>query len=672
MKRKEMYINRELSWLDFNHRVLHEVLDAKRDPIGRLFFSAIFSNNLDEFFMIRVGGLLDQIKSGYNKKEMSGLTTEEQLKKIREKVLELTDLQADLTNLLVADQLKAYGVIILDMAELNGEQFDYIRRYFDDQIYPVLTPMAIDLNRPFPLVGNKSLNILFKFQDEEEKYATLQVPSVLPRLLPIDRQNNVFVLLEDVIMYFSNSFFEGLEIVGKGLYRPTRNADIALNEEVAEDLLVVIEESLKKRKRGGVVRLEVEENMPVELLNYLVETFECTNDMVYFSRTKLDLTFLFSLSQYRQIDDVFTIRANQLQYAEEDLFEAIKARDYLLHHPYDSFDTVTDLIDLASKDPNVLAIKQVLYRVSGDSPIVKSLARAANLGKQVTVVLELMARFDEANNIQWAKELEKHGCHVIFGLQGMKTHAKITLIVRREVGSIQRYIHLSSGNYNDKTARIYTDIGVLTADEQIAADASKFFNMLSGYTKQSELNDLIVAPKFIKPEIINMIQREIYWAKQGIKARIVAKFNALVDQDVIDNFYEASQAGVEIVLIIRGICCLVPGKKKLSENIKVISVVDDLLEHSRVYWFSNNGKEDVLISSADCMPRNLIRRVELMIPIKQTDLKNEIIELMQIYIDAKPHARYLCDNGHYISAIHDNDELSAQKLLVDYYKNKVM
>ncbi len=665
MTEKLTYINRELSWLDFNQRVLHEVLDTAKDPISRLQFSAIFSNNLDEFFMVRVGGLVDQLHSGYNKRDIANLTPSEQLCLIRKKVLELTALQADITNSIIEGDLRRYGIVIAKMSDLTPAQLNYVSRYFEEHIYPVLTPMAIDFNRPFPLVLNKSLNILFKFEGEAEKYATLQVPSVLARLIAV--QEKTFVTLEDVILYFSNSFFEGMQIAAKGFYRPTRNADLALNEEVAEDLLSVIEESLQKRKRGEVVRIEVDCDMPIELINYLKAAFDCDNQMVYFSKALLDLTVLFDLAQYRDADDVYRIKAQPIDWSSDNLFDAIKECDYLLHHPFNSFDSVIQLIDQASKDPDVLAIKQVLYRVSGDSPIVKALSRAALSGKQVTVVLELMARFDEANNILWAKELEKNGCHVIFGLAGMKTHAKITLIVRREGDSIKRYVHVSSGNYNDKTAKLYSDIGMLTCDEQIATDSSKFFNMLSGYTQQSELVDLVAAPDYLKSELIRMIEREIGWAERAMPAQIVLKCNALVDKDVIDALYQASQAGVKITLIIRGICCLVAGVAGQSENIKVISVVDDFLEHSRIFLFRNNGEDEVFISSADCMPRNLIRRVELMTPVNQPDLKAEIIDVLNIYINATKKARYMTPYGNYVSALSDVAEQSAQKQLVDYY-----
>ncbi len=667
-----IYINREISWLQFNQRVLHEVLDTSKDPISRLVFSAIFSNNLDEFFMIRVGGLVEQLRSGYNKRDIAGLTPAEQLALIRQKVLELTQLQADITSKILAHDLPQYGVKIVQMKDLTAQQLDHISTYFEENIYPVLTPIALDPNRPFPLVLNQSLNILFKFDGETEKYATLQVPSVLSRLLPIDSAERVFVPLEDVIMYFSNSFFRGMTIIEKGFYRPTRNADITLNQEVAEDLLSVIEESLKRRKRGEVVRIEVDQDMPISLINYLKQAFDCSNDMVYFSKTLIDLTFLFDLGQYRNREDIYSVKPVDINLTESDLFKAIEARDYLLHHPFNSFDTVIELIDKASKDPNVLAIKQVLYRVSGDSPVVKALSRAAKRGKQVTVVLELMARFDEANNILWAKELEKNGCHVVFGFTGIKTHAKLTLIVRREAKLIKRYVHISSGNYNDKTAKLYTDIGMLTCDEQIAADASKIFNMLSGFQLQLDLKHLIIAPTYLKREIIAKLEREISWSKQGYKAKFVAKFNALVDREVIDTLYRASQAGVEIILIVRGICCLVAGLEHYSRNIRVISVVDDLLEHSRLYWFHNNGAEEIYISSADCMPRNLIRRVELMTPVRQADLKAELIDILTLYINSPKKARYMTPTGHYVSAIHENNALSAQKALVDYYhaKNK--
>ncbi len=669
MKREDKYINRELSWLDFNQRVLYEVLDTERDAISRLQFSAIFSNNLDEFFMVRVSGLIEQVRSKYKQKDIAGLMPEEQLKKIRVKVENLIAQQSAFTKSIIANELREYGLEQLNIEQLSYTEIKKLSDYFDHCIFPALTPMAIDKNRPFPLVLNQSLNIIFKLSKKSDKYATVQVPAVLPRIVFIDDKETRFVLLEDVIKHFADRFFAGTKIKSMGLYRPTRNADVAPNQEVAEDLLVVIEESIKKRRWGEVVRLEVESEMPKDLINYLLEQFEMRKDMVYRIDGQLDLTYLFSLGDYRKPDDIFKVNPQSFYYQEESLFEAIENRDHLIHHPYQSFETIVDFINTAADDDNVLAIKQVLYRVSGDSPIVKALSRAASRGKQVTVVVELMARFDEANNINWAKELEKSGCHVIFGLEGMKTHAKITLVVRRDGSSIKRYLHISSGNYNDKTAKLYTDIGLLTADERLAADASKFFNMLSGYTKQSELQHLLAAPDLLKPEILAMIDREIKWAELGIPAKLIFKCNALVDKDVIDKLYDASQAGVEIILIIRGICCLLPQQKGLSENIQVISIVGDLLEHSRIYYFKNNGKDELYIASADLMPRNLVRRVELMTMVTQKDLKDELLEILAIYINYKKKARYLGANGIYTSAIYGEKDLSAQKALLEYYQN---
>ncbi len=669
MKPQRLYLNRELSWLDFNQRVLHEVLDDARDPISRLSFSAIFSNNLDEFFMIRVGGLAAQVRSGYDKRDIAGLNPAQQLTLIRQRVLQLTELQAELTADIIANELVSYGVTIAKMRDLTAEQLAGVANYFEENIYPILTPLALDATRPFPLVLNHSLNLLFKFVGQD-KYATLQVPALLDRLVAVAGADDLFVLLEDVMMYFSNSFFEGMEIVAKGIYRPTRNADFSLDQELAEDLLSVIEASLKERKRGEVVRIEVDRDMPIELVNYLTAAFDCDNQMVYFSPAPLDLTFLFDLVKYRRRGDAYGVKPVTIGFADDDLFKAIEQRDYLLHHPFHSFDSITALINRAADDADVLAIKQILYRVSGDSPIVKALGRAALKGKQVTVVLELMARFDEANNILWAKQLEKNGCHVIFGLANKKTHAKLTLIMRRQGAVIKRYVHVSSGNYNDKTAKLYTDIGMLTCNRQIADDAAQLFNMLSGFTRPPELSHLITAPATLKTEIIGMLEREIEWAKQSKAARFIAKFNALVDKDVIDALYRAAQAGVEIILIVRGICCLRPGLVGISDNIRVISIVDDLLEHSRLYWYHNNGAEEIYISSADCMPRNLLRRVELMTPVKQADLKAEIIDILNIYISSRAKARYMLPSGQYISAVNSSTDLSAQRQLVDYYAKK--
>lgn len=662
----DRYINREISWLHFNQRVLHEALDDARDPISRLAFSAIYSNNLDEFFMIRVGGLRDQLRSGYDKCDIAGLTPAQQLQAIRQLVLELNRLQADITRQIAATDLVDYGVEIVTMADLTAEQYSYISSYFKEHIYPVLTPIAIDADRPFPLVLNKSLNILYKFAGDEEKYATVQVPAVLDRLLPVGAGSKRLVPLEAVIEHFSDSFFEGLTIAASGFYRLTRNADISLNQEVAEDLLSVIEASLKARKRGQVVRIEVDQAMPPALIAYLTAVHDGDAQMVYVGQPLVDLTCLFDLVPYRHSGDGYSLPAVRAQFCNQDIFAAIEQRDYLLHHPFDDFASITHLIDRAAADPAVLAIKQVLYRVSGDSPIVKALGLAALNGKQVTVVLELMARFDEANNILWAKQLEKKGCHVIFGLANKKTHAKLTLIVRRVDGEVKRYVHVSSGNYNDKTAKLYTDIGLLTCNRQMADDAAKIFNMLSSFMAPTQLSRLITAPNSLKTSLIAMLEREIDWAERGKPARFVAKFNGLVDKAIIDSLCRAADAGVSITLIIRGICCLRPA----SPNIKIISVVDDFLEHSRLYWYHNNGADQVFISSADCMPRNLVRRVELMTPVDQADLKAEIIDLLNIYVDSKGKARYMLPSGRYVSALAAPDDLSAQKKLAQYYRKK--
>ncbi|MCK8061446.1 MULTISPECIES: polyphosphate kinase 1 [unclassified Fusibacter] len=667
MKTKERFINRELSWLAFNQRVLHECLDTRKSVFDRLKFSAIYSNNLDEFYMVRVGGLLDQCKAGYTKRDITGLRPAEQLSLIHEKMNDATALQNEITDSLLKNELARLGLVVTRVSELNQDQKDSLKDYFLEMVYPVLTPMAIDMSRPFPLVLNKSLNILFKLKDDEDKFATVQVPSVLKRLVRVESDRHQYVLLEDLITHFCSLLFEGMDILSYGVYRPTRNGDLTIEDEGAEDLLGVIEASLRKRKWGEVVRLEIESDMPGELIKILKREFEVTREMIYPIAGPLDLTFLFHVYSFKQEFEPVIEHEPEVYAVKETLFDDIRKQDIYLHHPYQSFSTVIDFISEAAVDPSVLAIKQVLYRVSGDSPIVKALALAANRGKQVTVLLELMARFDEENNIQWAKELERHGCHVIFGLPGLKTHAKITLIVRKESDGIRRYVHLGTGNYNDKTAKLYTDVGLFTCNEQIAYDASKFFNMLSGYTKESELRKLITAPQSMKPEIIRMIEQETYWSKRGVHSRIIAKMNALVDREVIEALYEASCAGVKIDLIVRGICCLRPGVDGMSENIRVISIIDDFLEHSRIYCFSSNGKHRTFISSADWMPRNLIKRIELLVPIEDETIKETIRRELDLYLKSTEKTRLMLESGEYIGLTSTENQYSAQHQLVEHY-----
>jgi polyphosphate kinase len=658
LRRREYFINRELSWLEFNQRVLEEARNRNIPLFERLKFMAIVSSNLDEFFMVRVASLKDQVNVGFNKPDFSGMTAKEQLKRISLRVHKMVYDQYTNLNRSIIPKLRDNGIILLNREDLSKEQYDFLEEYFTNVVYPVLTPMAVDSSRPFPLILNKSLNIgvLLEIEDEDKDYifATVQAPSVLPRIIelpPRKKGAKDIIFLEEIIDMFLDRLFVGQKIICSYPYRITRNADLTIEEEEAEDLLIEIEKSLKKRKWGEAIRLEVAQNIDERLVRYLKEALGIHKGEIYYINGPIDLTFFFKIygkDEYKHLRfKEYEPQVPKDLLGEEDIFEAISKKDILLHHPYESFEPVIEFVKKAAEDPNVLAIKQTLYRVSGDSPIVKALARAAEMGKQVTVLVELKARFDEENNIIWAKRLEKAGCHVIYGLVGLKTHAKITLVVRKENGRIKRYVHLGTGNYNDITAKLYTDIGLFTCNESFGSDASAVFNMLSGYSEPPELYKFDIAPLTLRVRFLNLIRNEAENARKGKEAKIVAKMNSLVDSEIIEALYEASRAGVKIELIVRGICCLRPGIPNISENITVRSIVGRFLEHSRIYYFYNDGKEDLFISSADWMTRNLDRRVELLFPIEDIRLKERIISILNIMLNDTIKAMKLKKDGKY-------------------------
>ncbi len=669
MKAKpKRYINRELSWLAFNRRVLMESLSLEKDTVDRLKFSAIFSSNLDEFFMVRVGSLIDQINADFNLPDPSGLTPVQQLAEIMNVTRELIAEQERICRDIISRELPPLGFNLVSVYDITAEEMDYLKQYFLRSVYPVLTPMAIDYVRPFPLIFNRSLNIAVLFESESQgeatfDFATVQVPSGLPRFTPLKfGKAGRYVLIEEIIRLFISELFQGRDVISSTTYRITRNADLDINDEEADDLLMEIEASLKRRKWGEVVRLELESPTDPILRKFLMDNFEVDENHVFDHGIFLDMTAFFSLGKYiRQAKDPF--KPFQRQLLHEDYFDEIKHGDLFFHHPYDDFGTIVDFIETASRDKNVLAIKQVLYRVGGDSPIVRALAYAAEQGKQVTVLVELKARFDEENNILWAKRLEKTGCHVIYGYPGLKTHAKVALVVRKEGAGIKRYLHLSTGNYNDQTAKLYTDMGILTANETLAHDASKFFNILSGYSKDMNMEKLIMAPSGLRNAIAQMIDREIQHAQKGHPARIIAKMNSLVDQPLIEKLYEASQAGVEIRLIIRGICCLVPGIPGISDRIQVISIIGKYLEHSRVFWFSNHGNDALYLSSADWMPRNLNQRIELMFPIEDPRIRNRIRKILEIYLCGTAKVSLLESTGQYRARSEDQQGYNPQQMM---------
>lgn len=699
----EYFYNRELSWLLFNRRVLEEAKDSSLPLFDRLKFLSITSSNLDEFFMIRVASLKDMVQVKYNKKDISGMTPAEQLAAINERTHLFVKDQYDIFNRSLIPALEKEGVHVLSHYEnLSEKQSKYVDRYFTDEVYPVLTPMAVDSSRPFPLIRNKTLNIgailrmkkdkaaggqfrdLYLSHGNKKKgadsndtdFATVQVPSVLPRFVEIPSEQKgekTFILLEQIIEKNIGKLFVNYEIESVFPYRIMRNADLSIEEDEAADLLIEIERQLKKRQWGQAIRLEVEAGMDKRLLKKLRQELKIKEEDIFKINGPLDLTFLMKLSGLEGYDKLrtpkYTTQPAKWLNGEDHLFDQIRDHDVLLHHPYETFDPVVDFVKQASKDPNVLAIKQTLYRVSSHSPIIASLAAAAENGKQVTVLVELKARFDEENNIIWARKLEQAGCHVIYGLVGLKTHSKITLVVRKEEDGIRRYVHLGTGNYNDSTAKLYTDMGLLTCRKAIGEDATAVFNMLSGYSEPAFWNKLAIAPIRLRDRFTQLINREKEFAKKGKKAFIRAKMNSLCDAGIISSLYEAAAAGVKIELVVRGICCLKTGMPGISENITVRSIVGDFLEHSRIFHFYNNGFEEVYMGSADWMPRNLDKRVEILFPVEDDALKAEVIHILDIQLADNEKARILQKNGTYRRAAKGGHaKLNSQKYFCEEAK----
>ena len=665
-KNPKYYDNRELSWIKFEHRVLNEAKDKEIPILDRLKFVSITSSNLDEFFMVRVASLKDMEHAGYTKKDIAGTDPTEQLCAIGKEVHALVEKQYNTYNRSLMPILRKEGIRIIGAyEELNEKQATYVDKYFMEHVYPVLTPMAVDASRPFPLVRNKSLNIaalikskhpnskLQQGSKQELEFATVQVPSVLPRLVPIPGEDDryTFTLLEQIIEKNMAQLFLNYDLVCAYPYRIMRNADLSFDEDEASDLLKEIQKQLAKRQWGEVIRLEIEHKADKRLLQVLKEQLAVSGKDVYEIAGPLDLTFLMKMYGLSGCDDLreklFVPQKNPRILPGESIFDEIKKGDIFLTHPYETFDPVVDFIKQAAVDPDVLAIKQTLYRVSGNSPIIAALAKAAENGKQVTVLVELKARFDEENNIVWAQKLEKAGCHVIYGLVGLKTHCKIALVVRREEDAITRYVHLGTGNYNDSTAKLYTDCGIFTCNENYGEDATAVFNMLSGYSEPARWNKLVVAPIWLRDRFIALIDREIAHAKEGKEAYIVAKMNSLCDRQIIEKLYEASSVGVEIYLVIRGICCLRTGIPGVSEHIHVTSIVGTFLEHSRIFYFYNNGQEDIYMGSADWMPRNLDRRVEIVFPVEDDVIKDRIKHILDVLLRDNLKAYAMLSDGTY-------------------------
>jgi polyphosphate kinase len=658
---QEHYLNRELSWLEFNGRVLEEAVDPTNPCLERIKFLSIVSSNLDEFFEVRVAGLQEQLYAGLEPQDFpaDGLAPAEQLERIDQRAHRLVTDQYELLHRELIPQLRQSGIEWVRLDELTTSERAYVDELFSSSVYPVLTPLAIDPGHPFPHVHNKSLNIALLVERKhasqlQELFAVVQVPAVLDRVvvLPGTPERLRFVLLEDIVAANLERLFGGFRVLSHTVFRVTRNTDLAFDEDDAEDLLQTIEENLRQRMRGDAVRLEISDSADERFVQMLVTALDLQGRDVYRVLGPIDLTGFMALHRmdgFRTLRDEPLVPGVAAPFASSaDVFDLIRAQDVLLHHPFESFNAVVNFIERAADDPQVLAIKQTLYRTSGGSPIIGALERAAQNGKQVTALVELKARFDEENNIVWARSLEHAGVHVVYGVVGLKTHCKASLVVRREADGIRRYVHLSTGNYNPATARIYTDLGLFTARPEVGEDASELFNLLTGYSQGRRWRKFLVAPLGLREQVMELISREGRNAELGRPARIIVKMNALVEPTVIDALYRAAQAGVKIDLVVRGTCCLRPGIPGLSENIRVISIVDRFLEHSRIFYFENAGDPEVFLGSADWMPRNFYRRIELMFPVEDVRLKARLInELLPVILKDNVKARQLRSNGTY-------------------------
>ncbi len=674
----EHYINRELSWLRFNERVLEEALDANNPLVERLRFLLITETNLDEFFMVRVAGLKQKLFNDIDVENADGMQVHDVLKKINAGVSDYFQKAYDLLNKVLLPACAERRIHLKSAEHLTAAEMGAVRRYFDTEIFPILTPLAIDMGHPFPRLANRSVNLAVTLRrknktDSPDYFAVVQIPSVLPRLFVVSEKaaERHYLYLEDIIELFSHRLFKGFEVVETHAFRLTRDSDLVIEEDEGESLMKIVQLELRRREKGAAVRLEVRDTMPQAMVERLTEALELEADDVYTCHGQLPFAGLKAILDDPLIASEtfkpFTPIAPFKYDRPADLFSLIRAGDVLLHHPFHSFALVEDLIQAASDDATVLGIKITLYRTGVKSRIVDALIRAARNGKQVTALVELRARFDEETNIQWAKRMEDEGVHVVYGLIGFKTHCKVALIVRKEANKIVRYVHMSTGNYNSATARIYTDLSLITVDKAIAQDATHLFNSITGYSKLPAMQKLSTAPGNLKALVLKLIRREITHAQNGKKGRLIAKMNSLVDREVIDELYRASQAGVQIDLVVRGICCLRPGIAGVSENIRVRSVVGRLLEHSRILVAHNGGDNQVYLMSADWMPRNFIRRVEIAFPVENKHIKERIIQnILQLYLNDNDSARVLDATGNYSRLRHDGkDAVNAQRLFID-------
>jgi len=678
--KSQLFFNRELSLLAFHARVLEEALDPSNPLLERLKFLSIFASNLDEFFMIRVSGLKEEDEQGITDVSADGTTPAEQLARIREQVIKLIDEQARSLREDILPQLTQTGVQLVPYDSLSPHEKENLKDYFMEKVFPILTPLAVDPSHPFPYISPLSVNIGLMVDAPNEvkligrgkvlksRFVRIKVPSVVPRLVPIGVSGFRFVLLDEIIEANIDALFPGMHAGNCHRFRVTRDADIEIREQEAEDLLSMIQEELRRRKFGTPVRLEVSPDMPKEMIEYLTTSLNLEAEDVYVFDGPLhiqDLMALYDVDRPDLKDDNFRPSVPEWFESHDTIFDAIKERDRLLHHPYDSYDCVTGFINQAVGDPDVVAIKICLYRTGPDSPIPPALIRAAEQGKQVTVLIELKARFDEEHNIEWARKLDEAGVHVVYGVIGLKTHGKLTLVIRREGDSLRRYVHIASGNYNPTTSCVYTDLGMFTVDDQIGRDATELFNYLTGFADQREYRKLMVAPVALREKLNELFDREIEHKRRGRPAQVIAKLNRLADLQIVEKLYELSQAGVKIDLIVRGICMLRPGIPGLSENIRVRSVVGRFLEHSRVFWFANGGDDEVYIGSADWMSRNLKHRIEVVAPVTEPDAKRYLRDvLLDAYLSDNSKARELHVDGTYRAITNSAEPFNSQTYFV--------
>jgi polyphosphate kinase len=676
---RRFLFNRELSWLEFNRRVLEEAADKSQPLLERLKFLAIFSTNLDEFFMIRVSGLKEQMAENISERSPDGMTAAEQLREIRACLLPMLDEQLRCLREEVLRELSNEGITIWAYNALTDEEKHEVNLYFMENVFPVLTPQAVDASHPFPHISNLSLNLSmmiepnghgfrFRYQPDEPRFARIKVPPNLKRLVPVGNSGTKFTLLGELIAANVNALFPGMKVSNCYLFRVTRDADIEIREDEAGDLMRTLEQELRRKRGRSAVRLEVAGTMPDEMVKFLTKSIGLHESDVYRVDGILDipaLMQLYGLDLPHLKDKPLPTTTPKALKSDKRIWEILKQQDILVHHPFTSYSAITDFINAAAVDEHVQAIKICLYRTGKDSPIVKALMRASDNGKQVAALVELKARFDEENNIEWARKLENTGVHVVYGMRGLKTHCKLALVVRREGERLKRYVHLATGNYNPTTSRIYTDLGLLTADEEIGADATDVFNYLTGYSNQTEYRRLMVAPINLREKLTSLVRREIEHQQNGRGGRIILKMNSLTDVEIVHVLYQAAQAGVEIDLIVRGICVLRPAVAGLSENIRVRSIVGRFLEHSRIFYFANAGQPEVFIGSADWMQRNLDRRVEIITPIKDAAISSYIREtILESYLRDNVKARRLMPDGSYWRIHADGEEFNSQNSFI--------